>query len=170
MMWKMDHVKEQFAISSVELWQGTFMPPQRIMDGSALRQVGFICMGIIRSGMVGLTDEAAEAMVKNSKDTQAKSFNAASKRGEERRWLYAKNWKEWPEEVTIEDGMMDDCDVNLGGKYVRVGCLHTFNQNACWIRRRTDSAPELYFLIKPDVSYILMYVRPNLMSLECYVV
>ena len=47
---------------------------------------------------------------------------------------------------------MDDSDVNVRGTYMRVGCLHTFNQNACWIRKETDSSPELYFLIKPDVS------------------
>ena len=101
---------------------------------------------------VGLTDEAEKAMTKNSDGAQKKHFKAAKGRGEERRWLYAEKWKEWPEEITIEDGTMYDGDVSLGGKYVRLGCNHTFNQNACWIRRKTDSAPELYFLIKPDVS------------------
>ena len=51
-MWRMDHVKEKYATSSVELWQETLMPPQRIMDGSVLRQVESTCLEIIRSGMV----------------------------------------------------------------------------------------------------------------------
>ena len=36
----------------------------------------------------------------------------------------------------------------------KVGCKHTFNQNACWIRKKTNDTPELYLLIKPDVSRI----------------
>ncbi len=103
---------------------------------------------------VGLTDIAAEAMVTNSQEATKKAhFNAAKGRGESRRWHYADNWEDWPKELIIEDGRMDDSDgVNLGGTYTRVGCLHTFNQNACWIRKEKDDTPELYFLIKPDVS------------------
>ena len=101
---------------------------------------------------VGLTDNASEAMVVNSQGPQKAHFKAAKARGESRRWHYADNWKVWPKELIIDDGRMDDSDVNVGGTYIRVGCLHTFNQNACWIRKETDSSPELYFLIKPDVS------------------
>ena len=85
---------------------------------------------------VGLTDVAADAMVTNSqKDHKKKDFAAAKARGELRRWHYADNWKDWPKELSIDDGRMDDSDVNLGGTYTRLGCLHTFNQNACWIRK-----------------------------------
>ena len=102
---------------------------------------------------VGLTDVAADAMVTNSqKDHKKKDFAAAKARGELRRWHYADNWKDWPKELSIDDGRMDDSDVNLGGTYTRLGCLHTFNQNACWIRKETDSSPELFVLIKPDIS------------------
>ncbi len=101
---------------------------------------------------VGLTDKTAEAMIANSQGPQKAHFKAAKARGELRRWHYAANWKEWPKQLIIDDGRMDDSDFNLGGTYNRVGCLHTFNQNACWIRKETDTSPELYFLIKPDVS------------------
>jgi len=101
---------------------------------------------------VGLTDAAAKAMVINSQEAQKAHFKAAKARGESRRWHYADNWKDWPEELFIDDDRMDDSDVNLGGTYTRVGCLHTFNQNACWVRKETDNSPELYILIRPDVS------------------
>eukprot|EP00957_Ditylum_brightwellii_P090937 6924770-Ditylum_brightwellii.AAC.1 len=50
----------------------------------------------------GLTDFSAESLVENAKKSHnAKSFGPAKQRGEERRWIYAKNWKNWPEKITI---------------------------------------------------------------------
>lgn len=45
---------------------------------------------------VGLTDAASESLIESSKSTHnAKHFKAAKARGEERRWLYPKDWKRW---------------------------------------------------------------------------
>ena len=99
---------------------------------------------------VGLTDDAAKSLTKHATTTRKKEFGAAKGHGDERRWIYPNNWKEWPEKITI----MDDQASTLGGTYERTGCKHTFNQNACWIRKKTTSEPELYLLIKPDVSRV----------------
>ncbi|KAI2504230.1 pyrimidine dimer repair by nucleotide-excision repair [Fragilaria crotonensis] len=53
---------------------------------------------------VGLTDDAALALKEHaSKARIKKDFDSAKHRGEERRWIYAKNWKVWPERITIDD-------------------------------------------------------------------
>lgn len=94
---------------------------------------------------VGLNDVAVEGQKKAIK-TQHKAFAQAKQLGEERRWLYVKNWKEWPSEITVS-GYPE-----LDGGYNRVQCQHTFNQSACWIRKQTADAPELYLLLKPDIG------------------
>lgn len=94
---------------------------------------------------VGLNDVAVEGQRKAIK-TQHKAFAQAKQLGEERRWLYVKNWKEWPSEISVSG-----CPA-LAGEYKRVGCEHTFNQSACWIRNQTNDAPELYLLLKPDIG------------------
>ena len=94
---------------------------------------------------VGLKDEALEGQ-RNAIKTQHKAFAAAKSRGEERRWLYVKNWKEWPENITVSDHPA------ISGEYARVNCEQTINQSACWVRKQTEDTPELFLLLKPDVG------------------
>jgi len=102
---------------------------------------------------VGLTKDADAELKENaSAKIKAKKFGAANARGEERRWIYAKNWMEWPEEIMVTDSRDPSEGVLLGGKYVRAGCKQTFNQSACWIRKNNGVDPELYLLLKPQVA------------------
>jgi hypothetical protein len=94
---------------------------------------------------VGLNDIALEGQRK-AIQTQKKAFADAKSRGEQRRWLYVKNWKDWPQVMTVSGSSV------LSGEYVRVGCQQTINQSACWVRKQTDNAPELYLLLRPDVG------------------
>eukprot|EP00804_Cyclotella_cryptica_P011347 CCRYP_016368-RC/>CCRYP_016368-RC protein AED:0.46 eAED:0.42 QI:0/-1/0/1/-1/0/1/0/512 len=94
---------------------------------------------------VGLNDVALEGQQRAIK-TQKKSFDEAKRRGEERRWLYADNWKIWPREIIVSR------NPTLSGEYVRASCKQTLNQSACWIRKQNGDAPELYLLLKPDVG------------------
>ena len=106
---------------------------------------------------VGLTDVAANALQTHATNVRKKEFAAAQANGDEHRWLYPSNWEVWPSIITIKEGR--ECDgkatFNLSGTYIKTGCKHTFNQNACWIRKKRESNPELYLLIKPDVSRVL---------------
>ena len=98
---------------------------------------------------VGLTNFAAEAVNSGcEKSNNKKAFAHAKQAGEERRWLYARNWYEWPKELLI-DG--DDSEDTKGviGTYVRANCRQTVNQGAVWIRKES---PVLYLLIQPEVS------------------
>ncbi|KAL7551244.1 LOW QUALITY PROTEIN: hypothetical protein ACHAWF_014435, partial [Thalassiosira exigua] len=106
---------------------------------------------------VGLTDDAADSLQKHVTGTRKKEYMAAKAHdmASERRWVYAKNWRDWPAEITVLDSSASY--LNLSGKYTRAGCKHTFNQNAMWIRGETSEAPELYLMMKPDVSR----VRPD---------
>ena len=101
---------------------------------------------------LGLTDTTATSLSNHANNVRKKEYKVAVKAGDERRWVYPSNWKEWPEEIVIHENKSSIGKVR--GSYVKVGCKHTFNQNACWIRKKTDSAPELYLLIKPDVSRV----------------
>ena len=94
---------------------------------------------------VGLKDEALEGQ-RNAIKTQHKAFAAAKSRGEERRWLYVKNWKEWPENISVSNHPV------LSGDYARVKCEQTINQSGCWVRKQTEVSPELFLLLKPDVG------------------
>lgn len=94
---------------------------------------------------MGLNDVALEGQRKATK-TQHKAFAAAKSRGEERRWLYVKNWKDWPQDISVSG-----CS-ELAGEYSRVGCQQTVNQSACWVRKQSSNMPELFILLKPDVG------------------
>ncbi|GKY91341.1 hypothetical protein MPSEU_000106300 [Mayamaea pseudoterrestris] len=103
---------------------------------------------------VGLADEVAKEL----KCTAAKSHNKkhyvnARDRGEERRWIYADNWKQWPETILIKapSGHMQAKQMVVAGKYIRAKCRQTTNQSALWIRRSNSSDSDLYLIIIPNV-------------------
>ncbi|KAI2506740.1 pyrimidine dimer repair by nucleotide-excision repair [Fragilaria crotonensis] len=101
---------------------------------------------------VGLTDDAALALKEHaSKARIKKDFDSAKHRGEERRWIYAKNWKVWPERITIDDVPEDGSIVSVKGTYVRSRCRRTVNQGALWVRSATDSSQSLFILLRPNV-------------------
>lgn len=98
---------------------------------------------------VGLTNFAAEAVNSGcKKSNNKKAFAHAKQAGEERRWLYARNWYEWPEELLIDGDDSEDTK-SVIGTYVRANCRQTVNQGAVWIRKES---PALYLLIQPEVS------------------
>jgi hypothetical protein len=109
---------------------------------------------------VGLNDLAEFSITKHMKNTNQKVLKGlinSSNRGEKRRCLYPKSWKEWPSEITI--GKVDSKNDHekkrkslIEGKYVRVECKHAFNQDALWIRESTSSKPAMYLMLKPCVS------------------
>ena len=100
---------------------------------------------------LGLTENAAEAWIQGAQTKiNQKHFKSAKSRGEERRWLYPSNWTEWPNviQVKAESSAMT---VDIGGRYKRVTCRQTLNQNALWIR---ETSPPLYLLVNPEVSRV----------------
>lgn len=108
---------------------------------------------------VGLvTDKACNDLKAATSNTySAKDFNVARDRGEERRWLYAENWKEWPEKISIKatscfDSIASDHDTL--GDYQRAPCRQTTNQSALWIRTVPADAPSMYILIQPNIHRI----------------
>jgi hypothetical protein len=64
-----------------------------------------------------VTDKACNDLKAATSNTHsAKDFNLARDRGEERRWLYADNWKEWPDKISIKvtsgvDSIASDHDI-----------------------------------------------------------
>jgi SNF2-related domain len=109
---------------------------------------------------MGLTDVAANALLEATrKGPNAKAFNEAKSRGETRRWIYPKNWKAWPSQISIEADpslSLDDMQTRhvqvLCGTYHRSGCRQTTNQSALWIKEGTEyHNPTTYILIKPNV-------------------
>jgi site-specific DNA-cytosine methylase len=103
---------------------------------------------------VGLTDTAAKSLVDASKKKfNAKHYQAAKKRGEERRWLYPERWKQWPEKIYLNATSAGSAyDSTLSGTYERARCRQTINQSALWIKRGTAKKPSaLYLLIKPNI-------------------
>ena len=83
---------------------------------------------------VGLTDKAyADLKTGTQSSSNKKSYNAACQRNESRRWLYPKNWKQWPQTITIKSSD----DTPLSGKYERASCEQTVNMNTLWIREAT---------------------------------
>lgn len=107
---------------------------------------------------VGLRDVAANALEEyTNRKAIKKAFEAAKERGEERRWLYPRNWKEWPETFRIrcfDTGALDD---RVPGIYKRAKCKQTVNQSALWIKetksQNDGTAPrKLYLLMKPCVA------------------
>lgn len=106
---------------------------------------------------VGLTDVASEALIETSKTRYyEKDFKKAKDRGEERRWVYPKEWKHWPEEihVTASDDAKDTADF-VSGTYKRADCRHSTNQSALWIKKGNTANPSsLYIMLKPNVNRI----------------
>lgn len=99
---------------------------------------------------VGLTKDAEQGVNNGcQKSHNKKSFAEAKRNGEERRWLYAKNWSTWPDVINISDSVAKECPTFVGGTYIRADCRQTVNQDALWIRR---DGPPLHLLIKPQVS------------------
>ena len=98
---------------------------------------------------MGLTDKAAANLrVASFKGPQKKHFQSAQKRGEDRRWLYPTNWKEWPSTLEIKSKDL----TMLNGVFKRVSCRQTANQSAIWMRCSENDRPALYIIIKPNVG------------------
>lgn len=105
---------------------------------------------------VGLTDVALDGLKEGSKGKlNVKHFQKAKERGEERRWLYPKQWKQWPEKIHLTATSSDDggtADYDISGTYERARCRQTTNQSALWIKRGLEGKPSLYILIQPNVN------------------
>jgi hypothetical protein len=119
---------------------------------SSLRIVGS-SPGLSFRSEVGLTDVAAKGVQRGyQKNNNRKSFAQAKKLGEERRWLYTKNWESWPDtlEITsVEEGSDTSKKTDVSGTYKRAKCRQSANQGVIWIRK---AFPTLYLLLKPEVS------------------
>ena len=94
-----------------------------------------------------------ESILDDLKATAASSYNtkaysSACAKGENRRWIYPKNWTEWPQSIFVES----DNESVLAGQYERAACEQTINMNALWIRQASEDRPVLYLMIKPNVS------------------
>jgi hypothetical protein len=103
---------------------------------------------------VGLTDKVyADLKASTSDSYRNKSFAAAKSRGEERRWLYPVNWKDWPESISIKNvgAHPDSTAQSIVGDFHRASCRQTTNQSALWVRKGTGGRPPLYLLIQPNV-------------------
>ena len=102
----------------------------------------------------GITQVAEGTLKVNSEaGHNKKTFASAQARGESRRWVYTRNWMEWPESVTISSNDTSDAAATaLFGEYKRVGCRQTINQSALWIRAETDDSPCLYLMMMPEIS------------------
>ena len=100
---------------------------------------------------LGLTTDAAEALLATSKTSHKTRFvHAARKRGEIRRWTYADNWKVWPDKISISGN--DERAAMLYGDYERAACRQTVNQSALWIKSGSGKKAPLYLLLQPNVS------------------
>jgi site-specific DNA-cytosine methylase len=98
---------------------------------------------------LGLTDTAGKALrVVGSQGAQKSYFKLAKERGEEERWLYHKNWKDWPNTMTMHSDDLDE----INGDYKRAACRQTTNQSALWIKHGNKDRPALYLIIKPNVG------------------
>jgi len=101
---------------------------------------------------VGLTNDAEIALKDQvTRNHVKKDFAAAKNRGEERRWIYPKNWKVWPETITINDVPQQEGCVSVAGKFIRSGCRRTTNQGALWMRKGSNNSPSLFLLLRPNV-------------------
>ena len=80
---------------------------------------------------LGLTDASADSLNNHVTTTRKKEFKAAVEAGDERRWVYTSNWKEWPAEITIKDNRRGDG--NVGGLYskIHVFCICVLNVIRC---------------------------------------
>jgi SNF2-related domain len=101
---------------------------------------------------VGLSDDAEMALLDHiSKARVEKDFEASKRRGEERRWIYAKNWKVWPEKIVIDKISSHDGNLHIDGEYIRCHCRRTINQGALWMKSGSDASPSLFLLLRPNV-------------------
>ena len=99
---------------------------------------------------VGLNDDVAEQLRSATLASQNKKhFARANGQGEGRRWIYAKNWKEWPECILVTSADADSCSQLVAGSYRRARCRQTINQSALWVR---ESNPPLFIIIRPNVN------------------
>lgn len=100
---------------------------------------------------LGINDYAKERIDATAQSNhKKKAVEAAKARGEERRFFYVNNWKEWPEMIDISGG--GEAASIVHGQYERAACRQTINQSALWIRKATESNPALYLMIQPKVS------------------
>ena len=116
--------------------------------------VGVVGAGFTDSNRVevGLTDDVEAALKEHAcKSRIQKDFDGAKKRGEERRWIYAKNWKAWPERITIDDVPQNENLVSVAGTFFRSRCRRTINQGALWMRSAAGDSPSLFILLRPNV-------------------
>jgi hypothetical protein len=82
---------------------------------------------------VGVTNEEAEAMENNAKDkANAKHYEGAMLRKEERCWCYPKNWEKWPGTIRIR--CFEKIDPRVPGRYQRALCRQTTNQSGLWVK------------------------------------
>jgi len=104
----------------------------------------------------GLTDQAQKSLQQYAEaDRQTKDFIKAKKNGQERRFIYPINWKEWPHEIFIDpiNCIEKDEITKVCGRYQRVDCTQTIAQNALWIKKKeSDDDVPLYLFINPDIS------------------
>lgn len=105
----------------------------------------------------GITQDAADALAATCRlKHNAKDFQAAKSRGEERRWKYPNNWQVWPESITLSSGPAagsPDPFADIYGTYTRAKCRQTTNQSALWIKQVGDTDELVhYILIRPNVG------------------
>jgi hypothetical protein len=122
-----------------------------IVEGSGVTASARVEVGLV-------TDKASNDLkAATSNPYTAKDFILARDRGEERRWLYAENWREWPEKISIKttsgvDSIASDHDIL--GDYQRAPCRQTTNQSALWVRTVPADALPMYILIQPNIHRI----------------
>jgi len=105
---------------------------------------------------MGLTDDASKSLEATAKKRHnVKTFQESKKRGEERRWKYAENWKEWPGKITVERSSKEQSNGNsfdVSGTYLRASCRQTINQDALWMRQANGDKLTLYILVRPNAN------------------
>jgi hypothetical protein len=78
---------------------------------------------------VGVNDLAAKQLKQTTASTtNKKTFEAAKKRKEERRWVYPDNWKVWPSVIDISSPSSGPEIAELCGSYKRAKCRQTTPQ------------------------------------------
>lgn len=109
---------------------------------------------------VGLIGDVSNALLQATRQkTNSKVFEAAKRRGEERRWLYPKLWETWPEvmhlnaESSASSTEQAKFSANrLCGTYERARCRQTTNQSALWIKKGDPTEQSLYIVISPNIN------------------
>ena len=106
---------------------------------------------------IGLTGESLSILKQKTTalSKYEKAFGEAIARGEERRWLYAESWQNWPTSIKVRT---PHAGVNkrVKGLYKRVDCGQTMNQSALWVKETTQlfgpvvPQPGVYLMLKPN--------------------